>query len=276
MPDVAKASCARSRPIPIRDQCQLEVGWARLDRAMRLASTTSLDSSTTSLDSRGRMRGVGATCTAPTTHGRPKRMTAPECCKIGAGRTQRRRLSVSTASLASQRPTARGFAGRSTGLAGCVQYYASVSEICATRRVFRGPGDRQAPIFRSESEGGIRRRVRRQPGGESGRDWCMDVVTPVRAAGMPGVRLGGSHHGLGNGGCCKVGEPAGYRLTQPRATISMSRTTGLCGRPSAEAAERRLGPHWNAEVRRLLAVFFWATHRHISNVYKLNVRSATG
>jgi len=34
---------------------------------------------------RGRMRGVGATCTAPTTHGRPKRMTAPECCKIGAG-----------------------------------------------------------------------------------------------------------------------------------------------------------------------------------------------
>ncbi len=34
---------------------------------------------------RGRMRGVGATCTAPTTHERPKRMKAPECCKIGAG-----------------------------------------------------------------------------------------------------------------------------------------------------------------------------------------------
>ena len=33
---------------------------------------------------RGRMRGVGATCTAPTTHGRPKRMKAPECCQIGA------------------------------------------------------------------------------------------------------------------------------------------------------------------------------------------------
>jgi hypothetical protein len=35
--------------------------------------------------SRGRMRGVGATCTAPTTTGRPKRMVDPECCKIGAG-----------------------------------------------------------------------------------------------------------------------------------------------------------------------------------------------
>ena len=34
--------------------------------------------------SRGRMRGVGATCTAPTTHGRPKRMVGPECCQIGA------------------------------------------------------------------------------------------------------------------------------------------------------------------------------------------------
>jgi hypothetical protein len=27
-------------------------------------------------------------------------------------------------------------------------------------------------------------------------------------------------------------------LTQPRGTSSMSRTTGLCGRPAAEAAER--------------------------------------
>jgi hypothetical protein len=34
--------------------------------------------------SRGRMRGVGATCTAPKTHERPKRIRVPECCKIGA------------------------------------------------------------------------------------------------------------------------------------------------------------------------------------------------
>jgi hypothetical protein len=46
------------------------------------------------------------------------------------------------------------------------------------------------------------------PGGESGRDWCMDVGRPVRAATTQGTRLGGSHHGLGNGGCCKVGVPA--------------------------------------------------------------------
>ena len=34
--------------------------------------------------SRGRMPGLGATCTAPTTHGRPTRMIAPDYCKIGA------------------------------------------------------------------------------------------------------------------------------------------------------------------------------------------------
>ena len=38
------------------------------------------------------MRGVGAICTA-SRHGRPKRMTAPEYCKVDAARTQRRRLS---------------------------------------------------------------------------------------------------------------------------------------------------------------------------------------
>ena len=43
MPDVAKAYCAHSRPIPIRDQCQLQVGWARLARAVRIPPTISLD-----------------------------------------------------------------------------------------------------------------------------------------------------------------------------------------------------------------------------------------
>ena len=42
MPDAAKAYCTHSRPIPIRDQCQLEVGWARVARAVSLAPTTSL------------------------------------------------------------------------------------------------------------------------------------------------------------------------------------------------------------------------------------------
>ena len=43
MPDVARTFCAQSKPIPIRDQCQLEVGWARLARVMSLAPTMSLD-----------------------------------------------------------------------------------------------------------------------------------------------------------------------------------------------------------------------------------------
>jgi hypothetical protein len=43
MPDVARTFCAHSRPIPIRDQCQLEVGWARVARAVSLAPTMSGD-----------------------------------------------------------------------------------------------------------------------------------------------------------------------------------------------------------------------------------------
>jgi hypothetical protein len=32
-------------------------------------------------------------------------------------------------------------------------------------------------------------------------------------------------------------------LTQPRATISINIPTGPCGKPTTEAAERRLGAH---------------------------------
>ena len=110
--------------------------------------------------------------------------------------------------ITSQRPIARGFASRSTGLAGRERHYASTLEIRAITRVFRHPGGRQAPIFRQESEGGVRRRIRRQPGGESGWRWCLGMEPSVRAAGTYGARLGGSRHGLGNGGCCEVGEPA--------------------------------------------------------------------
>jgi hypothetical protein len=56
-------------------------------------------------------------------------------------------------------------------------------------------------------------------------------------AACTGARLGGSHHGLGNGGCCKLVNRLEYCLTQPRATIRMIRT-GLCGRLTAEAAKR--------------------------------------
>jgi hypothetical protein len=113
-----------------------------------------------------------------------------------------------------------------------------------------GPG----PIFRhwQEGEGGIRRRMRRPPGGESGRRWRLGMEPSVRAAGTYGARLGGPDpgHRLGNGGCCEVGEAAGECcLTQPRATINMSRTTGPCGRPVTYAAARRRGhlPHWKRQ-----------------------------
>jgi hypothetical protein len=66
MPDVARASCAHSRPIPIRDQCQHEVGWARLARAMRLTPTTSGDFSRS--NARGR-RDL---------HSPPNRMDVPK------------------------------------------------------------------------------------------------------------------------------------------------------------------------------------------------------
>ena len=65
---------------------------------------------------------------------------------------QHRRLSVRTASLASQRPIARGFASRSTGLAGraAAVWRIETSNIRANSiaRVLPGPGDRQAPIIR--------------------------------------------------------------------------------------------------------------------------------
>ena len=144
--------------------------------------------------------------------------TSPEYCKIGAAGTQRRRLRlfVRTASFRLAATDSRGFgasrfvgASRSTGLAGRMRDYASPLQIRATTRVFRGSVDRQAPIFRQESEGGTRRRMRKQPGGESGWRCYLSKAPSDRAAGTYGARLGGSHHGLGNGGRCEVGEPAG-------------------------------------------------------------------
>jgi len=41
-----------------------------------------------------------------------------------------------------------------------------------------------------------------------------------------------------------------YCSTQPRATISMDISTGLCGRSVTESAERRRGPlpHWKRQI----------------------------
>ncbi len=163
MPDVARASCAHRRPIPIRDQFQLEVGWARLARAMRLAPTTSLDSSRSNARGRSDLHSPHDAWTSQA-HGRP------------GIRQDWRRMSAVAYSPFRQNGDSRleatgrsGFRGQIDGLGWpraslCID---TRVEIRATRQMLGGRGGRQAPIFRQEREGGIRRRMRKQPGGES-------------------------------------------------------------------------------------------------------------
>ena len=70
MPDVARTFCAHSRPIPIRDQCQLEVGWARVARAVSLAPTTSLHFSRSKSRGRSDLHSPDDAWTSQT-HGSP-------------------------------------------------------------------------------------------------------------------------------------------------------------------------------------------------------------
>ena len=70
MPDAARTFCAHSRPIPIRDQCQLEVGWARVARAVSLAPTMSGDFSRSNARGRSDLHSSNDDWTS-LTHGRP-------------------------------------------------------------------------------------------------------------------------------------------------------------------------------------------------------------
>ncbi len=116
-----------------------------------------------------------------------------------------RRLSVRAATLASQRPVARGFASRSTGLAGHVGHYTSALKTRARRAVPRAgwlagpgipPGERRWDSEASSEAAGRRERTALMSG--------YGTVGP-----SSWYALGGPHHGLGNGGCCEMGEPAG-------------------------------------------------------------------
>jgi hypothetical protein len=167
MPDSARASCAQSRPIPIY----------ATNASLRLDGRASLPPCRGT--SRGRMRGVGATCTAPTTHGRPKRMKAQEYGKIRAARNQRCRYLSFPLSF----PSERRLSPRSDR---------SLGVLPADRRDWLAACE---PMHRHS-------RSRRRGALSAGRVTGMEPSG--RAAG-----LGGSHHSLGNGGCCKVGEPAG-------------------------------------------------------------------
>ena len=86
--------------------------------------------------------------------------------------------------------------------------------IRATTRVFLGPRGRQAPIFRQESEGGIQSL---KFGGEFGSSRAARADgTDAWAWGRRSEQLARMERkraarttALGNGGCCKMGEPAG-------------------------------------------------------------------
>jgi hypothetical protein len=70
MPDVARTYCAQSKPVPIHDQCQLEVGWARLARAVHIPATMSGDFSRSNAKGRSDLHSPNDDWTSQT-HGRP-------------------------------------------------------------------------------------------------------------------------------------------------------------------------------------------------------------
>jgi hypothetical protein len=159
MPDVARTFCAQSKPIPIRDQCQLEVGWARVARAVSLAPTTSLHFSRSKSRGRSDLHSPDDAWTIQT-HASPGML--PDRRGMNAAYSPFRQNGDS-------RLAATGRSGVREQIDGLGWQRAT---LCIGNRdprdyaLFCHPGGRQAPIFRQESEGGIRRRMRKQPGGE--------------------------------------------------------------------------------------------------------------
>ena len=201
MPDVARTFCAHSRPIPIRDQCQLEVGWARVARAVRIPPTMSGDFSRSNARGRSDLHSPNDAWTSQA-HGGPGML--PDRRGMSAASSPFRQNGVSRLAATCR----SGIRQQIDGLGWPRETLCINTRDPRDYALFLHPGGRQAPIFRQESEGGIRRRMRRQPGGESGWRWCLGMEPSGRAAGTYGARFDGSHRGLGNGGCCEVGEPA--------------------------------------------------------------------
>ena len=170
MPDSARTFCAHSRPITIRDPYRLHMGWARLARAMRLAPTTSLDFSRSNARGRSDLHS-------------PNDAWMYQAHVSPGIRQDRRGMNAASSPFRQNgdpRLAATGRSGFRKQIDGIGWPRATLCiKIRATRRVFRGPDDRQAPMFRQESEGGIRRRMRKQLGGESGRHSCMGMGPSV-------------------------------------------------------------------------------------------------
>ena len=88
---------------------------------------------------------------------------------------------------------------------------------------------------------GISRRVRRQPGGETEQRWWYVMVTQGRAVCTHGMRLGGSHRRLGNGGCRQEVHRLKYCAAKARKRRTIYIPAGPCGRSTAYAAKRQRG-----------------------------------
>ena len=103
---------------------------------------------------------------------------------------------------------------------------------------------------------GISRRVRRQPGGETDQRWWYVMVTQGRAVCTHGMRLGGSHRRLGNGGCRQEVHQLKYCAAKARKRRTIYIPAGPRWWFTAYAAKRQRGG---------LAIPSNATHGHRSS-----------
>ena len=202
MPDVAKTYCAHSRPIPIRDQCQLQVGWARLARAVRIPPTMSWDFSRSNARGRSDLHSPNDAWTSQA-HESP-------------GMLQDRRGMSAASSPFRQDGVSRLAATCRSGIRQQIDGLGWPREtLCINTRDLRDnarvppsgwpagpdipPGERR---WGSEANS-------EAAGGKSGWRWSLGMGPSGRAAGTYGARFDGSHRGPGNGGCCEVGKAAG-------------------------------------------------------------------
>ena len=124
---------------------------------------------------------------------------------------------------------------------------------------------------------GISRRVRRQPGGETEQGWCDDIVPQGRAVCTHGMRLGGSHRRLGNGGCRQEVHRLKYCAAKARKRRTIYIPAGPCGRSTAYAAKRQRGAlaiPSNATPRTQVqsGFFFWELDHPGSHALWCNAR----
>ena len=221
--------------IPVRDWCQLEAGWTRLVRVVRLASMRLQEL-------RGGMRTIGATCTAAPKRMRCKHIAAREYDRNGGGIRRRRRVAVGMASLASQRPTARvaGSGSAELRLLTCDRrcQHTISAKTCA---VF-GPDERQAPIIHLGDQIG---RARGRRGAAEGKVRKTDV-NGQHTRGAPFLRGGASPEGPrqlpAESGCLQRGKGKGHEATLAWGAAGRIAKADDPRAPSRNRPSRAAGP----------------------------------